>query len=55
MKFPPRPRIIYVPRLCYPVVCSPKISYEGEDPYAIGDHGKEVPLGHTLIAVQEVT
>ena len=33
---------------------SPKLPNEGEDPDAIGDHGKKVPLGHALLAVKEV-
>ena len=51
----PRPRVIRIPRLCNPGVCLPELSYEGEDPYATCDHDKGVPLGHTLLAMQEVT
>ena len=47
------PRIIRVTRLCYAGVCSPKLPYEGEDPYVIGYHGEGVPLGHALLAVRE--
>ena len=36
-------------------MCPPKISYEEEDPYAIGNYGKGVPLVHALLSVQEVT
>ena len=46
------PRIIRVPRMCDTGVGSPKLPQEGEDPYAIGYHGKGVPLVHNLLAVQ---
>ena len=49
------PLVIRVPHLCYAGVWPPKLPYEEEDPYAIGDHGKGVPLGHALLAVQELT
>ena len=49
------PRIIRVTQLCYSGMCPPKLPYEGQDPDVIGDHGEGVPLGHALLAVQEVT
>ena len=50
-----RPRIICVPQLCYAGGCTLKLPYEGGDPYAIGYHGEGVPLGHSLLALQELT
>ena len=41
--------------MCYAGVCPPKISYEREDPDAIGDHGKGVPQSDALLAMQEAT
>ena len=52
--FPPRPRVIRIPRLVDLGMVRPEDPYEGEDPDAISDHGKGVPLGHALLAVQEV-
>ena len=52
---PPHPRVIRVPQMYDTGVCLPELSYEGEDPYAIFDHVKGVPLGHALLAMKEVT
>ena len=53
-EFTTRPRVVYIPWLCDAWVVSPEVPDEWEDPYAICDHGKGVPLGHALLAVQEV-
>ena len=49
------PHIICIQRMCDVRVGSPKIPYEGEEPYTIGYNGKGVPLVHALLDVQEVT
>ena len=51
-ELPACPRVIRIPRLRYAGVGSPKLPDEGEDPYAICDHGEGVPLGHALLAMQ---
>ena len=48
------PRVIRVPRLSDTGVCLPELSYQGEDLYTICNHGKGVPLGHSLLAMQDV-
>ena len=53
-KFRPRRCIVCIPRLGDLGMVCPEDPYEGEDPDAICDHGKGVPLGHALLAVQEV-
>ena len=53
-KLSPLPRFICIPRLRDMGVVSPEVTDEREDPYAICDHGEGVPLGHALLAVQEV-
>ena len=53
-KCPPRPRVIRIPWLVDLGMVHPQDPYEGEDPDAISDHGEGVPLGHALLAVQEV-
>ena len=50
-----RPHVIRIPWLCDAGVGSPKLTNEGEEPYAIGYRGEEVHLGHALLDVQEVT
>ena len=55
LKFPPIPRVIRVPRMCYLGVCPPKLSYEGEETYAIVNNVKGFPMGHALLSVQEAT
>ena len=47
--------IIRVPRLCDAGVEPLNLPNEGEEPDAIGNNGEGVPLGHALLAVQEVT
>ena len=42
------------PGLVYSGVIPLQDPYEGEDPDAICNHGEGVPLGHALLAVQEV-
>ena len=53
LKLSPRPRVIPIPRLCDAGVGYPEVTDEREDPYAICDHGKGVPLCHALLAVLE--
>ena len=53
-KSPPRTHNIRVPWLDDAGVCVPEISHEMEDPYSICDNVKGFPLGHSLLAMQEV-
>ena len=53
-KHPLQPRVISIPWMSDAGVSSTEILDEGEEPYAICDHGKGVPLRHALLAVQEV-
>ena len=53
-KLSPRPRIIRIPRLGDLGMVLTQDPYEGEDPDTIIDHGEGVPLGHALLALQEV-
>ena len=53
-ELPPYLRVIRIPRLYDAGVGSPKLPDEGDDPDSICDHGEGVPLGHALLAVQEV-
>ena len=53
-ELPPCPRVICIPRLCDTGVGSLNLPDEGEDPNDICNHGKGVPLGHTLLAKKEV-
>ena len=53
--FPPASASSKKTCLCFAGVCPPKFPYERDYPYVIGDHGKGVPMGHALLAVQEVT
>ena len=43
-----------IPRLRDLGMVSPEDPYEGEDPDVIINNGEGVPLGHALLAVQEV-
>ena len=52
--FPPRPCIVCILWLRDLGVVLSEDPYEGEDPDAIRNHGEGFPLGHTLLAVQEV-
>ena len=49
-----RPRVIILPWLSDPGVGALKFPDNGEDLYDIYNYGKGVPLGHTLLAIQEV-
>ena len=51
---PSCPRVISVPCLSDLGVVVPKFPDKGEDPYAICNRGKGVPLGHALLAMQEL-
>ena len=53
-KLPTRSGVICVPQLSYIRVRESKITDQWEDPYAIGDHGKWIPLVHSLLDIQEV-
>ena len=48
------PHIISVPWLSELGVGVLKLPDKGEDNYTIRNHGKGVPLGHALLAMQEV-
>ena len=54
LELPSYPRVISVPWLSDPGVGAPKLPDEGEYPNAICNHGWGLPLGHTLLAMQEV-
>ena len=47
-------RVISVPWMSDPGVGAPNLPDEGEEPDAICNHGKGVPLSHAPIAIQEV-
>ena len=53
-KLPTRSGVICVPQLRDIRVRELKITDQWEDPYAIGDHGKWIPLVHSLLDIQEV-
>ena len=53
-KTAPRLRVISIPWLCDAGGCILERSGDKEDPYTISDHGEGVPLGHVLLAMQEV-
>ena len=50
-----RPCVIGIPRLGYARVCILGILDEREDTYDILNHIQGVPLGHNLLAMNEVT
>ena len=53
-KLPSRRRVIPIQWLRDSGVSSHEIPDKGEDPFALCNHGERVPLGHALLAVQEV-
>ena len=51
---PPRPHVIRVSCLGDAGVCVPELFDKKEDTYAVYHYGSGVPMGHALLAMQEV-